>query len=51
MSERPFTVVSLNVRGLGKDSAKQKISRPGCPLSKTHLMYYSFKNTIWTKRG
>jgi hypothetical protein len=25
MSKRPFTIVSLNVRGLGKDSAKQKL--------------------------
>jgi hypothetical protein len=25
MSERPLTIVSLNVRGLGKDSAKQKL--------------------------
>jgi exonuclease III len=27
MSERPLTVVSLNVRGLGRDSAKQKLIR------------------------
>jgi hypothetical protein len=25
MSDRPLTVVSLNVRGLGKDSGKQKL--------------------------
>jgi hypothetical protein len=25
MSERPLTIVSLNIRGLGKDSAKQKL--------------------------
>jgi hypothetical protein len=25
MSERPLTIVSLNVRGLGKDSPKQKL--------------------------
>jgi hypothetical protein len=25
MSERPLTIVSLNVRGLGKDSVKQKL--------------------------
>jgi hypothetical protein len=25
MSDRPLTVISLNVKGLGKDSAKQKI--------------------------
>jgi hypothetical protein len=25
MSERPITIVSLNVRGLGKDSNKQKL--------------------------
>jgi hypothetical protein len=27
MSERPLTIVSLNVRGLGKDSNKQKLIR------------------------
>jgi exonuclease III len=25
MSERPLTIVSLNVKGLGKDSTKQKL--------------------------
>ncbi len=27
MSERPLTIVSFNVRGLGKDSNKQKLIR------------------------
>jgi hypothetical protein len=27
MSKRPITIVSLNVRGLGKDSNKQKLIR------------------------